>query len=189
MRFFFVAILIGISKFLILAPEQPIAETSSDFHPGTEVRPQSRNDSCYICHGERELALRQESAELCFPCHNASLQKSEMNYQHIKIDDNNFPGLDCEGCHKLHRAPADHYLRQDEQEFCLSCHETAGQFKSHPVVMHRGHDDRMTAVIGSDGRVVNCASHCHDVHGAEYQFLCRLEPGRELCVSCHEEFR
>jgi predicted CXXCH cytochrome family protein len=27
------------------------------------------------------------------------------------------------------------------------------------------------------------------VHGTDFKFLCRLEPGRELCVSCHEDFK
>jgi len=156
-------------------------------HIGLKFEGGSQSDSCIICHDGQSLMLRSESNELCYPCHNSVREKSAKTHTHPEVVSERYPGFDCEGCHRIHRADGDHFLKDDELVLCQGCHEETRQYKSHPVVTYTDSYGRQTAVLGPDGTVVTCASHCHDVHGTDFEFLCRLEPGRELCIACHTE--
>lgn len=158
-------------------------------HAGTSLLGGTPSDSCYLCHLKRVGEQNRESVLLCYGCHRSIEERSLKRYQHVDLVDEKYRLNSCEGCHRLHRAKAMPLLTEEELKLCYSCHWETKEYKSHPVVSFTNQLGREDAVVGDDGRVITCASHCHDVHGTDYKYLCRLEPGRELCISCHKEFR
>jgi|WetSurMetagenome_2_1015567.scaffolds.fasta_scaffold80464_2 predicted CXXCH cytochrome family protein len=147
----------------------------------------SRADSCQVCHANG-LDLALATNQICFDCHKAVETKAAKHYQHPEIPNEKYISLNCEGCHKLHKASASQLLTQNETELCYSCHPETREHKSHPVLkFDKGFGPE--PIIGPDGKVIDCASHCHDTHGTDYKYLCSKEPGRELCISCHKEFQ
>jgi predicted CXXCH cytochrome family protein len=121
-------------------------------------------DSCEACHETG----RPADDQLCMTCHEEKFT-SHVEYVHPPMEDG------CMVCHRLHDAKGAPDLQQSERDLCESCHPPDALGRSHP----------MGVVVESDGRPLTCASHCHDVHGSNYPFLCTLPPGRELCVRCH----
>ena len=172
-----------------LTGDSPINSSDSFDHVGTAALDSARPDSCLICHKGGENKLLHDDQRLCFGCHGEIQEKARKMYRHIKVNNSEYPSNDCEGCHRLHRAGARPQLSGQEIELCYSCHRETQQYKSHPVLTFTDEYGSADTIRGSDGKVITCASHCHEIHGADYKYLCRLEPGRELCVSCHEEFR
>ncbi len=157
-------------------------------HSGAKIVPGVQSDSCVLCHWQTGQPIAAQSSDLCFQCHSDVAGKAAKLHRHREVVSEKYPGLSCEGCHRLHSAGARPALASNELVLCSSCHQTSAQYKTHPVVGNNSSRGEMQFVKGADGRPLTCASHCHDVHGADFQFLCRLEPGRELCLSCHKEF-
>jgi predicted CXXCH cytochrome family protein len=191
MRILFATILLAIGVSGDRAPVESDTLSITNYpgvHPGAYYHSDLANDSCFACHNEKTLNLKQETVDLCYPCHDAIQAKSAKSFRHINVVSEKYPEFECEGCHRIHRATGNHFLESDELELCRRCHEETKHYKSHPVVSFINVDGRQADVVGRDGRMVTCASHCHDVHGADHGFLCQLEPGRQLCVSCHTEF-
>jgi predicted CXXCH cytochrome family protein len=154
-------------------------------HSGTSAS--VSGDSCITCH-VTGIDLSLASDQLCFDCHKDTEIKSRKKYHHTDIPNDKYPALSCEGCHQLHEATGQPLLKQNELDFCYSCHPETREHKSHPVItFDKGFGPQ--TITGSDGKIINCASHCHDLHGADYKYLCPKEPGRELCISCHKEFQ
>jgi predicted CXXCH cytochrome family protein len=154
-------------------------------HTGADTN--SKADSCRVCH-TADLDIKSASNDFCYGCHPAEQRKVSKRYQHPRITDGKYLNLDCEGCHKLHKASAEKQLSQKETMLCYSCHPETKEYKSHPVLeFDKGFGPE--PIKGPDGRVIDCASHCHDTHGADYKYLCTGEPGRELCISCHKDFQ
>jgi predicted CXXCH cytochrome family protein len=155
-------------------------------HTGTVFRENAglKSDSCTICHNDGGFDLSATTNQLCYHCHNDVESKSLKRFKHADVVNPQYPSVSCEGCHKLHKAGARPLLTQNEMELCQGCHPETKQYLSHPVVTGL----QGQTITGSDGRVITCASHCHDVHGTDNKYFCQLEPGRELCISCHKDF-
>jgi predicted CXXCH cytochrome family protein len=170
-----------------IAEAGPLSDGSYD-HIGTTALSNSRPDSCFICHLKANAEIGSQNERLCLQCHGSIDEQGQKAHKHIAVTSQRYPSISCEGCHKVHSAGASKLLVKNEFELCSSCHTQTRDFKSHPVVSlsgeYAGRDIR-----GSDGRELTCASHCHDVHGTDYKYFCRLEPGRELCISCHKDFK
>jgi predicted CXXCH cytochrome family protein len=144
-------------------------------------------DSCRSCHiAGNDMTLSTQ--QLCFDCHDKERAKATKNYQHPDIPNEKFPSLKCEGCHRLHQAYSKPLLVQSQTGLCFSCHPATRDHNSHPIIQFDNGIERQL-VLGADGKIVTCASHCHDMHGTDYKYLCTKEPGRELCISCHKEFQ
>lgn len=155
-------------------------------HSGTSSPIGAGADSCRACHSGGSFDLAAESDLNCFRCHRDTQTKALKAYKHTEVIHDKYPTVSCEGCHKLHKAEGSALLSQDESALCRGCHPEDGASNTHPVVdMESGKGQIIT---GGDGRPLTCASHCHDVHGTDYKYMCRLEPGRELCISCHKDF-
>jgi len=155
-------------------------------HAGTSSPMGAGADSCRICHQGGSFDLAAESDLNCFGCHRDTQTKALKAYKHTEVIHDKYPTVSCEGCHNLHKAEGSALLSQDESALCRGCHPEDGASNTHPVVdMESGKGQIIT---GGDGRPLTCASHCHDVHGTDYKYMCRLEPGRELCISCHKDF-
>jgi predicted CXXCH cytochrome family protein len=167
------------------------AEPMSDSiynHIGTMALSNSRPDSCFICHGKANTEISSQSERLCLQCHGLIDEKEQKVYRHIEVTSQRYPSISCEGCHKVHKAGGSKLLVKNEFDLCSSCHNQTRDFKSHPVVSTTG-EYAGQEIRGIDGRALTCGSHCHDVHGTDYKYFCRLEPGRELCISCHKDFK
>lgn len=182
-----------ISLLLALAPgapadgQGPPADALFN-HVGTTLPEGTSSDDCAACHRGVGMKLSDPSRQLCFGCHHGMLTKSEKLFRHTAVINERYPLNECQGCHQLHRAKGAPMLAEPEPQICYSCHPQTREYKSHPVIAYTNDQGQNRDIVGSDGKIVNCASHCHDLHGADYKHLCRLEPGRELCLSCHKEF-
>ena len=148
-----------------------------------------QSDSCYICHDNSNGHPDIKTDQLCFQCHSPIEKKSRKVFRHVMVANDRYPSNGCEVCHLLHRALAKPQLSMDALELCYSCHQETKEYKSHPVSTFIDRYGMGNIVRGTDGRVITCSSHCHDVHGTDYKYLCPLEPGRELCITCHKEFK
>jgi predicted CXXCH cytochrome family protein len=158
-------------------------------HAGASIAgADAQSDSCFICHGNGGLDISSQSSGLCYECHASIEIKSLKSHRHVDIIDDKYPLIGCEGCHRAHRAVSRPLLLKNELELCYSCHDETREYKSHPVVRSASQLGK-EIIRGVDGRVITCASHCHDMHGTDYRYLCRLEPGRDLCISCHKDFK
>jgi predicted CXXCH cytochrome family protein len=153
-------------------------------HSGTTSPMGAGADSCRTCHEAGSFVFNTTTDQNCYGCHHDMQVKTQKAYKHNEVINQQFPSLSCEGCHRLHEAGSEPLLAQDELALCQSCHPEQREGSSHPVVGTNG--GRL--ITGSDGRPLTCASHCHDVHGADYQYFSPKEPGRELCITCHKDF-
>jgi predicted CXXCH cytochrome family protein len=157
-------------------------------HTGTSISAGANVDSCAVCHKKGQPEMATQTGQICFNCHGQVALKELRNFRHVSVINDKYPALSCEGCHTLHRAKGKPVLAASEIDLCTSCHRETKEYNSHPVIEYTNKFGQRLPVIGNDGKIINCASHCHDVHGADYNNLCRLEPGRELCISCHKDF-
>jgi predicted CXXCH cytochrome family protein len=169
------------------SPQQMEATGAVSYHNGTASPFGAGADSCRACHSEGSFDLSAESDQNCFACHHDTQAKTLKAFKHVEVKSDKYPTVSCEGCHQLHKAEGKPLLAQNESALCQSCHPENGAYKTHPVVDMESGGGRL--IVGSDGRPLTCTSHCHDVHGADYKYFCRLEPGRELCISCHKDFK
>ncbi|MFQ6003158.1 MAG: cytochrome c3 family protein, partial [Candidatus Zixiibacteriota bacterium] len=108
---------------------------------------------------------------LCYRCHKLEKYRNK-RYKH------NLEG-GCLSCHQNHRPKAEPLLKGDPIEVCIACHESVVKKRTHPLRV----EDPNT------GGELTCTSSCHDVHGTDFKFLCKLEPGRQLCISCHQDLK
>jgi len=155
------------------SPEKNLKET---------VNPHQEAD-CSLCHQgiyEKKESLDQN---LCYRCHQLEKYRNK-RYKHSLNDGSTLLSVPeqnrkdgCLTCHKNHQPQAEPLLKSDPIELCLECHKDKATKRTHPL---RVKDP-------NTGGELTCTSSCHDVHGTDYKFLCRLEPGRELCVSCHKD--
>jgi predicted CXXCH cytochrome family protein len=174
-----------ISAFVSPRPPQIILATGAQYdHSGTSSPMGAGADSCRACHEGGSYEFNTTADLNCYGCHHDTQAKAQKAFKHVEVTSQAYQALSCEGCHKLHRASGRPLLKTEELELCQSCHPDQGGEGTHPVMGLAG--GRL--ITGSDGKPLTCASHCHDVHGADFRYLSRKEPGRELCISCHKDF-
>jgi predicted CXXCH cytochrome family protein len=89
-------------------------------------------------------------------------------------------GIGCDACHSYHEPDkSGAFLKRDPIESCLKCHSQLKAARTHP----------MRVKDPNTGGELTCTSSCHRIHGADYRNLCSMEPGRQLCISCHDNLR
>lgn len=115
---------------------------------------------CEGCHVE--IARRMRAAAHAHPAVRAGHGKTAV----------------CLDCHAFHDAK-EKFLMSDPTASCAICHPASIREESHPVGVANART----------GRPITCTSECHDPHGSPYRWFCRMEPGRALCLDCHEEMK
>ena len=133
--------------------------------------PHTEDAECSLCHVGAYDKDEGIDHNLCYRCHQLEEYRTK-RYRHTTDQG-------CLACHQNHRPGGEPLLKSDPIDVCIECHESVSNNRTHPM---RVRDP-------NTGGELTCTSSCHDVHGTDFKFLCRLEPGRELCVSCHEDFK
>lgn len=108
-----------------------------------------------------------EQARVCATCHQGPHQTAM-----ITTDPHGLNGLGCSDCHQIHNNNSMKLTKDDDQEFCQSCHlNIAAQFKnrsSHPL---------------ESGNIL--CTDCHDLGGIENT---ELAVGLDWkCQECHPD--
>jgi predicted CXXCH cytochrome family protein len=133
--------------------------------------PHTEDAECFICHLEASETKEEMSQTLCYKCHSMEEFKNKKYKHSIKNG--------CLTCHQNHQPAGEPLLKSDPIGICLQCHGAIASKRTHPLEVR----DPNT------GGPLTCTSSCHDVHGTNFEYLCQMEPGRKLCISCHEEFK
>ena len=126
---------------------------------------------CPACHQGLYAKKENIDKDLCYKCHKMEKYRNK-KFRH-SLD------IGCLSCHKNHQPKSEPLLKNDPIDVCLDCHENIGSERMHPL---RVRDP-------NTGGELTCTSSCHDVHGTDFKFLCRREPGRTLCISCHQDLK
>jgi predicted CXXCH cytochrome family protein len=134
--------------------------------------------ACKDCHVRTEdggLGLKPEAD--CGFCHKEiAAQIRTARHKHPPVKGPHESVVLCLDCHTFHDSKT-RFLPADPLNACLACHPESGKAGSHPVGVKNP----------KTGRPITCTSECHDPHGSSYRWSCRIEPGRALCISCHED--
>jgi predicted CXXCH cytochrome family protein len=133
--------------------------------------PHDQEAECSRCHREGDRGKEHVDEDLCRDCHKLEKYLSK-RFRHSLEEG-------CLSCHQNHSPKGKPLLKDDPIDLCIRCHDSVTQGRTHPM---RVRDP-------NTGGELTCTSSCHDVHGTDFKFLCRLEPGRELCISCHQDLR
>ncbi len=133
--------------------------------------PHTEDAECPSCHLGPYREKEGIDQNLCYVCHRLEKYRTK-RYKH-SLDKG------CLSCHQNHRPVAEPLLKGDPIDVCAACHDAIVTERTHPL---RVKDP-------NTGEELTCTSSCHDVHGTDFKFLCKLEPGRELCISCHEDLK
>jgi predicted CXXCH cytochrome family protein len=163
-------ILLVLSWGLIFAQSDSL-DTSLDRTAENSPSPHTEDVECSLCHVglyDREKSVDQN---LCHRCHQ-QLEYRTKRYKHSMEKG-------CLACHQNHRPRGQPLLRADPIDVCTGCHDLVVSNRTHP----------MRVIDPNTKGELTCTSSCHDVHGTDFKFLCRLEPGRQLCISCHNDLK
>lgn len=148
---------------------------------------------CHNPHQSRQRNLLRDKGQLliCARCHADFLSAAaKLPYRHHYLD----PKTECGSCHYAHRRPAEHYIRENVSETCLTCHD---------LPIHAG--DRVLDNVAEQinrapvvhGAVTQGAcTACHTPHGSRQPSLLKAgypaggyevyESGQyALCWQCH----
>lgn len=133
---------------------------------------------CIDCHNPHaadysRLRLR-DGNELCFGCHDKKPRFVET--PHSQVEGRGGRGA-CTNCHNPHGSLERFMLILDQVTTCKQCHPRPPMLFQHPV------GDRMDP---DKGRLLTCASTCHDPHGTGFRRLLRKEKDA-LCITCHKD--
>lgn len=146
-------------------------DDSPDRNAKKTANPHAGEAECSLCH--QGLYEKKENIDqnLCFRCHKMEKYKDK-RYKH------NFE-VGCLSCHQNHQPKGEPLLKNNPIDLCIACHDVVVSKRTHPM---RVRDPNTAGEL-------TCTSSCHDVHGTDFKFLCKLEPGRQLCISCHQDLR
>ncbi|MDQ7032553.1 MAG: cytochrome c3 family protein [Desulfonauticus sp.] len=126
---------------------------------------------CTTCHKRpqfKTVALKKNSASICFQCH------PDKRKDFYKINSHIGSGVFCLNCHDPHASNAKKLEKQNEAKNCFHCHEDSerdffnktNKYK-HPLV--------------KEGK----CSVCHSPHGSNYRLF--FEGGDiKMCTRCHK---
>lgn len=163
-------ILLVLSWSLISAQSDSL-DTSPGRAAESAPNPHTDDAECSLCHGGADDREEDIDQNLCQRCHRLEEYRTK-RYKH-SMDKG------CLACHQNHGPGGEPLLRRDPIDVCIECHDFVVSNRTHPM---RVRDPNTKGEL-------TCTSSCHDVHGTDFKFLCRLEPGRELCVSCHDDLK
>ena len=103
-------------------------------------------------------AAAQQARKTCVDCHAEMVAKLQQGVVHAPVREKN-----CDACHLPHGIIGGTFLRQEQPELCLRCHQNLA-----PVAVKKG----------------NCSA-CHASHNSPNARLL-LKDRKELCYGCHE---
>lgn len=117
-----------------------------------------------------------KASSLCIRCH-----EDKPGQYSWRFSKHAAGGVSCSDCHTAHgkdkKELSLHQLKgRGEPELCFTCHvnvKAETNLPSHHPI--------------SEGRM-NC-SDCHNAHGSEMTAYKNAPDGRELCLSCHSQYR
>jgi len=140
-----------------------------DWNAGTHAMNDVTCSDCHDIHAGPDLKVKpQDTAEMCFRCHQAKRAQFMMPNRHPIAEKKIF----CTDCHDPHGTLADHQLREETvKATCARCHaEKEGPF----TYEHAENTEECT--------------RCHDPHGTVNDHM--LVVGLPfLCMQCHEGHR
>ncbi len=122
-------------------------------------------DSCheYADPAKHTFAAKRQGIELCAFCH---IDKSTTEGPVVHEP---FAKGQCSNCHDPHGAETRSLLKKPNiSELCLTCHT-----------------DTMKGSHAHEPAVKDC-TQCHKAHVSDHKKLL-VKPGRELCLSCHDD--
>jgi len=134
--------------------------------------------TCAECHTHEGDQTVLRSDRQCAACHAEIASRMAVSkFRHPEMAASGESAA-CMDCHAFHGAK-DKFLKRDPIQLCADskCHPASLDEGSHPV----GVRDPRT------GKPMTCTSDCHDPHGTPNKYFCKDEPGRALCIRCHED--
>lgn len=127
-----------------------------------------QDKSCDSCHTKMNESYPEvpkdytPQNEVCFSCHDITLNEFNKPYQHLPAVEN------CISCHDPHQSEFEYLLKKESRALCLTCHEQ----KLKDSKTHSKHNK-------------DCV-RCHNPHASEYELLLK-KGGKEVCLLCHSE--
>jgi predicted CXXCH cytochrome family protein len=135
--------------------------------------------TCAECHTHEGDQTVLRSDHRCAACHQeVASRMSVSRFRHPGMVPGVVGTAACLDCHAFHGA-RDGFLKADPIQLCADpkCHPRALDEGSHPVGI----------VDPRSQKTLTCTSECHDPHGTANKYFCKAEPGRALCIRCHED--
>ncbi len=135
--------------------------------------------ACAECHAHEGDQTVLKTDHQCAACHtDIAARMADAPYRHPGMSPGEGETAACLDCHEFHGAGSK-FLKADPIQLCgdARCHPRSLDAGSHPVGMTEA----------KTGRMMTCTSSCHDPHGTKEKFFCKAEPGRALCIGCHED--
>ena len=182
------------------AEETPAAEPAAEATPAPDETPDANLPAptladgmmgCEACHGPGSNHVEAGGGKVgivnptsvppmaanrtCLKCHES--QKGQTDWRFSR---HGTSGVACYQCHKMHpekkKEVFPKMLSGDEPEVCYNCHkdlQAQTNWPSHHPIR--------------EGRTL--CSDCHNVHGAGLTKFRNAPTSRELCLSCHAQYR
>ena len=149
-----------------------LATVVSSLPLGPDQAKTEERKGAMLFHSAQNCFQQWQSCASCHPDSTAGFTEEASFHEPVETGD-------CSACHAPHSSD-NVFLMQtaDVNELCTSCHEWR-EHSSHPL----GEEviDQRNANLALD-----CSS-CHAPHGSEFKAMSHLDPGGDLCVSCHEQ--
>ena len=151
--------------------------------------------SCETCHGPASIHLKKvedshpdnlglpilskmkgnQLNQVCLKCHESQHGQAQWRFSR-----HNSAGVSCVACHTVHpenkQDAFPSQLKARDPELCYTCHKQQQAEvhwpSRHPIL---------------EGRLL--CGDCHNVHGANLTAYKNAPNSRELCLSCHAQYR
>jgi len=186
-------------KGLLSAPEPQVClacHAQVETREGALAHPAGGGD-CTQCHDPhrspvRHLLRNDDLLMGCVGCHAQDLAREREKPHHHSYFD---PEKECGSCHYAHANSADHHLRPDVGETCLTCHDMAIQVQGRKLE-NVGAELRASRVLHKPAVDGQCQA-CHTPHGSVQPSLLKDDyPAGDyqryeranyaLCWQCHD---
>lgn len=130
--------------------------------------------ACMTCHsphvGDTKALLRKSGFSVCMDCHETINLTAPVVHAPARED--------CANCHTPHGGDDPSLLvEKDAMALCQRCHEDATKTHFHPMGDNTKDEKNRGMIV--------CTS-CHSPHNSEQKALLLGDPGRGLCVRCHD---
>ena len=131
-----------------------------------------REGNCQSCHdphkSNESSLLKSKMPELCFDCHEKSMQEMTLKYIHPPFED------DCKNCHNVHGSSEPGLLAQTGLDLCYGCHDGLKESIKASSIIHKPVYEKRACM------------NCHSPHASSQDKYIIMET-KELCLSCHNK--